>query len=178
MNLASKNKINLTIVVFLLLIILIVVFVVSFLYREIKNNSQEVLLEKQKLAILESKITNLEKFRIIYKNLEEILVKIDGLFTDPEVPVDFITFLEDAAEESQINIKISPVALPQSKEDPWPSLGFRITSINSFPDFLMFLEKLENSQYLIEFQNINISSKEGAAGRQVAASLLIKVFTK
>lgn len=178
MNLSSKNKISLTIAVFILLIILMVVFGISPLYQKIKSNSEEVLFQKQKMATLESKISNLEKFRIIYKNLEDISIKIDGLFPDPEVPVGFITFLEETAEDSQVYIKISPTALAKSKEDPWPSLGFRIISRGPFPNFLKFLEKLENSQYLIEFQNLNVNKQGGTAGGGVAASLLVKVFTK
>ena len=171
MNLTSKNKIILTIVAFLLLIVLMVVFAVNPLYQKIRNNSQDVLFQKQKLAVLESEINSLEKFKIIYKNLEEILIKIEDLFTDPEVPVGFITFLENTAEESQLTIKISPVALQKSEEDPWPSLGFRVASKGSFPDFLKFLEKLENSHYLVEFQSLSVNSLSGS-------SLLIKVFTE
>ena len=171
MNLTSKNKIILTIVAFLLFIVLMVVFVVDPLYQKIRNNSQDVLFQKQKLAVLESKINSLEKFKIIYKNLEEILIKIEDLFTDPEVPVGFIAFLENTADESQLTIKISPAALSKSEQDPWPSLGFRVSSKDDFPNFLKFLEKVENSHYLIEFQNLSVDSLSGS-------SLLIKVFTE
>ncbi len=171
MNLTSKNKIILTIIAFLLLIALIVVFGVNPLYQKIRNNSQDVLFQKQKLAVLESKINSLEKFKIIYKDLEEIIIKIEDLFADPKVPVGFITFLENTAEESQLSIKISPVTLSKSEQDPWPSLGFRVASKGDFPDFLKFLEKLENSHYLIEFQDLSVDSLS-------RSSLLIKVFTE
>jgi hypothetical protein len=171
-----KNKINLSIAIIVVLFILTTVFVISPLYGGIKKNFQELVSQKESLALLEVKINSLEKFKILYKELEEILKQIDNLFVDPEVPVEFISFLEKRAEESQLEIKISPTSAAKTPKDPWSYLAFQINSTGYFPNFLSFLEKMENSPYLIEIQNLNIGriDEEG----NVRSTFSIKVYTK
>ena len=177
MKLTIQNKIYLSIAGFILLIILMIVFAIYPLFKDMKNNSQELISQKEKFAVLGTKISNLENFKIIYKELEETLDKIDDLFTNPEVPVGFISFLEKSAKESQIEIEISSSPSPKSKKDFWPSLNFQITSTGSFTNFLKFLEKIENSQYLVEIENLNVNRIRGSLG-SVTTNLSIKVFTK
>jgi Tfp pilus assembly protein PilO len=172
----TKEKINLLIVLVILLVILTAAFVVYPLLGGIRKNSQELVSQKKNLAILESKVANLEKFKIIYKELEEILGKINDLFVDPGVPVEFISFLEERAKESHLETKITPTVLKGTEEDPWPFLSFQINSTGSFPDVLSFLKKIENSSYLIEIKNLNISKVE--ASDNVQAIFSIKVYTK
>jgi Tfp pilus assembly protein PilO len=170
------KKINLSIITFAILVILLVVFIIFPLFREIKDNSRELISQKESLATLEEKIGNLEKFKILYKELEQILEKIDNLFINSEVPVEFISFLETTAENCQQKIEISPTSAKKSEKELWSSLTFQIASTGSFPNFLKFLEKLETSPYLIEIKNINIS-KSGEGG-DVKAIFSVKVFAK
>jgi Tfp pilus assembly protein PilO len=172
----TKEKINFFIVFVVLLVVLTAVFVVYPLLGGIRKNSQELVSQKKNLAILESEVVNLEKFKIIYEELEEILGKINDLFVDPGVPVEFISFLEERAKESQLETKISPTVLKETEEDPWPFLAFQINSTGSFPSTLSFLKKIENSSYLIEIKNLNISKVETSDNVQTIFS--IKVYTK
>jgi Tfp pilus assembly protein PilO len=169
------KKIHLSIAIFIILIILIAVFAIFPLFRGIKNNSQELISQKESLAAQEAKITNLERFKILYNQLEEILEKIDDLFVDSEVPVGFISFLETTSENCQLKIEISPASAPKNKKELWPSLTFQIKTTGTFPNFLKFLEKLEASPYLIEIKNINVGRLEGG---EVKANFSLKVFTK
>ena len=168
------SRINLSIIVFFVLTVLIFIFGVYPIFKDIEKNSEELVSQKKELVILEAQITNLEKFKIVYKNLEDILERIQGLFVDARVPVDFIRFLENTAESSSLDISISPTSSGKFGNDYWQSLIFQISSRGSFPNFLRFLEKLENSPYLIEIQSLNISRD----GENVRAVFSIKVFAE
>jgi len=168
------SRVNLSIVVFLVLTVLIFIFGVYPIFKDIEKNSEEVFRQKKELVILEAQITNLEKFKTVYKELEEILKKIQDLFVDLQVPVDFIRFLETTAESCSLDISISPTSSGKFGNDYWQSLIFQISNRGSFPNFLRFLEKLENSPYLIEIQSLNISRD----GENVRAVFSIKVFAE
>ena len=183
-----KTKINLSIVILIILSISFIVFLIYPLFSEIKNISQELISQKQDLISFQAKTEDLEKFQILYQEIKPNLEKINTLFIDSELPVDFISFLEKTSRDCQVLIKISPALPTKIKEDPWPSLTFQITSISSFPNFLKFLEKLESSVYLTEIQNLNISrlteteikSKEfeKLSLGDVKTTLSLKVYTK
>lgn len=183
-----KSKINLPLFIFIILNICLILFLIYPLFKEIKSKATELLSQKQSLTLLEARAENFEKFRINYQEIKSDLEKIDGLFINPEMPVDFIRFLEKTSRDSQITIKISPGLPTKIAKDPWPSLIFQITSVSSFPNFLKFLEKLEFSNYLIEIQNLNIArltetelkSKEFETFSlgDVKAILTLKVYTK
>ena len=183
-----KTKINLSIIIFIIFAILVIVFLIQPLFSAIKKISQETISQRQKIVEVQAKIENLEKFKSDYQRIKTDLEKINTLFVDPDLPIEFISFLEKISSDSQVKVSITP-GLPQKlKEGPWPSLTFQITSASSFPNFLKFLEKLESSNYLIEIQNLNISrlsetelkSKEfeKLSLGDVKATLSIKVFTK
>jgi len=150
-----KNKINLSSVIFSILIISLIAFLIYPLFKEIKNNSEDLISKKQKLLSLETKIENLEEIQSLWQEIEPSLKKIDQLFINSEMPVEFISFLETTARDCEVPIEISS-ALPDKKEkDPWPSLFFQISSTASFSKFLRFLAKIETSPYLVEVQNLN-----------------------
>ncbi|MCX6759198.1 MAG: type 4a pilus biogenesis protein PilO [Candidatus Nealsonbacteria bacterium] len=178
---AIKKKIYLTLIIFSLLIILIIVFVIFPLFRGIKNNSKELIVQKEKFVALEEKITNLEKFKVLYAELQHFLKEIDNLFVDSGVPVEFISFLEKTSEKSQLKIEILPTSDKKMEKDFWPFLTFQITSTGSFTNFLKFLEKLENGLYLVEVQNVSISKLTGdndIVSDNVRANFSVKVFVK
>jgi len=174
----TKNKVNLTIGVFGALVALTVAFVLIPFFQKISINSKELTSQKENLALLEAKAANLERFKNLYSGLKEILEKIDDLFVNAEVPVEFIGFLEDTSSESNLTIKMVPSG--EEEGGYWPSLSFQITCMGSFDDLLKFLEKLENSPYLIEIKNVSIGDlpeKEALQG-EVKATFSLKVFAK
>ncbi len=176
----KSREINLSIIGFLAVFILIFVFMVYPLSKNIKNSSQELVSQKKELADLELKIVNLEKFKILYKNFEEILKKIDNLFVSQELPVDFIAFLENTSDEFSLKTEISPSAAKKIGGDPWSSFVFQLSSGGSFNNLVKFIKKLENSSYLIEVQNVNISrvAAEKNAPSDIRAVFSIKVFVR
>jgi hypothetical protein len=60
-------------------------------------------------------------------------------------------------------------------------MDFRLVSQGSYSDFLVFLQLLETSSYLIEIQNVSIdrvASKEGEIGTgQMQFTVLLKAHT-
>ena len=170
-----NNKIKLSIFSFSIILILTVVSVVMPVFNEIKSNSEDLAKREENLVAIETKISNLEKFRLAYKELRETLSEIDTLFIDSEVPVEFINFLEKTAGDNSLEIEISSAVAQTVKGDIWPSIVFQTQITGSFSDFLKFWKKVESSIYLIEVKNLNVGgSKDG----MVKASLSIKVFAK
>jgi len=183
-----KKKITISIVFFLVLSILLIVFVTYPLFLTIKKNSQDFLSQKQKLMVLKEKVKNLEKFKEILPEISPDLEKINHLFIDPKVPVDFIRFLEETTKDSGLFCETSPGQTIKTEKDPWPSDSFRLILAGPFTNLSNFLKKLESSPYLIEVQNLNIARLTEAELRSsefeqlslgdLKANLSIKVYTK
>lgn len=180
-----KAKILISLVLFFILSVLFVIFVISPLFLGIKEISQALPSEKQKLAELEEKVKNLDEFKKILPEISPDFKKIDYFFIDPKVPVDFVRFLEKTAQDSKVSLGISPLSLPRTVNmDFWPSVLFNLSLAGPFPNLSNFLEKLESSPYLIEIQGLNIISElklsefEEFYLGDVRVNLSIKVHTK
>ncbi len=189
-----KNKINLSLIIFSILSVSLIVFLICPLFREMRMDSEDLISQKQKIISLEKKIENLGKFQIVWQGIEPDFQKIEKLFIDPEVPVEFISALESIAKDCQMTIEISSVPSSRTEKDPWSSLFFQIGSATSFSKFLKFLEKLETSPDLIEISSLNIrrlteaelksTPHQGLVGGEgnnlgdIAATLSLKVYTR
>ena len=183
-----KNKINLSLAVFIILSLSLILFLISPLFQGIKNDSKELISQKQKLISLETKIESLMKFQTLWQGIESDFQETEKLLIDPEVPVAFISSLETIAKDCQMTIKISSTPSSGTEKDSWSSLFFQISSATSFSKFLKFIEKLETSPYLVEISNLNVrklteaelKSKEfeGNSLGDVAAALSLKVYSK
>lgn len=168
-----NNKIKVSIVFFATSIVLIVCFVILPVFSNIESGSREMAKQEGNLVVLETKISNLEEFQATYKGLEEALANIEDLFINSDVPIEFINFLENAASNSSLKIEISSAAKQTVKGDTWPSISFQGQVIGSFPDFLKFLNRVENSSYLVEVKSLSIASiGEG----KVKANFSFKAF--
>lgn len=135
-------------------LILIGLVVFPFL-QNIKKGAQELIAAKKTIISLQAEIENLERFEEIYQSLTPDLKKMEDLFVDPKVPLNFIKFLEQMAEESQVSLEILPGALKETKTDPWPSITFQVSPGGPLPNCLRFLEKIETAPYLIKIQNFS-----------------------
>jgi Tfp pilus assembly protein PilO len=183
-----RNKFNLSLVIFILLSVILILFIIYPLFKEIKINSEDLISKKQNLTLLERKIENLKQYQTLWGQIEPNLEKIDKLFIDPEVPVEFISFLEETARDCDLSVEISPFPASKITEDPWSSLLFQIRTTASFSKFSKFLEKLETSPYLIKIQNLNVKRLTEKDLEQKAFekfslgdtinTLLIKVYTQ
>ena len=186
MNLIRKNYLSILIIG--ISSTLLVVLVVYPLFKGIGEFSYNLFLEKNKIIYLNKEKEEVEKTENFYDSYQTDLEKIDNLFIDSEVPVQFINFLENTATESQIKLEISSMVKGKDKEGPWPSLSLQLLTTGSFSNFSKFLDKLENAPYLIEILELNTrkiaekekqaQGKEGIPNADTSSILLIKVFTK
>lgn len=172
-----KRKINISILVFVVFVLIFLFFAIFPLFLEIKNNSKELLLQKKLTADNDVQKKNLEQFKVFSTLFGENFKRIENLFVDPDVPVEFIQFLENTAASSNLRVKIAPLSQSPSDKDKWPFLSFQIVTNGFFPDSLKFLEKIENSFYLVKIQNLNISI-DGVDSDKIEASFSIKVFSR
>lgn len=182
----TKNKVYLSLVIFVLLGVSLIIFLVQPVYKDIGTSSEELILEKQTLTSLEAKIKNIEDFRKNYQETKENLEKTKNLFIKFKAPISFIYFLEKSAQVSQIPLEIFPSQVKENKEGVWSYIVFKIDSVCSFPNFLKFLEKLESSPYLIEIYGLTITKLtendlkreefENYSLGDINISLSIKVF--
>lgn len=175
-----EKRTNISIIIFLSLIFLINLFVVFPLLKEINSSSQWLVSEKSRFLSLDEKIGELKRFDVLYKDRAEILGQVDALFIDSDVPIDFINFLERTGQQSSVGLDIAPFSVGKSEKDSWPFLNFQVTVSGQFPAFLNFLEKIENSPYLIEIQGLTIS--QGVEAKQspglVKALITFKAYSK
>jgi len=160
------------------LIVVLIIFLIYPVFKEIKNDSKEFVSQKENLAVLEAKVKNIKEFEAVYRNLKPNLEKINTLFVNQEVPVEFIGFLEKTSKGCGLTFSLSLSPQIKVAEDVWPSLNFQINLEGNFLDFSKFLEKLESSPYLIEIQNITINKLGEFSSNNVKAALSIKVYAK
>ena len=180
-----RKKIYISSTIFGIICILLIVFAIYPVFREIKRSSEEFLSEKKNLILLSEEIKDLQESKKLYEVHQLSLEKINELFIDPEIPIEFIRFLEKNATDSQLLIEISPLptTVPKKGGELWSNLFFQISTKGSFPNFLRFLEKLENGPYLIEVINLNLKRSVEKKTEEVSASGInavfsIKVFSK
>ena len=109
------KKIYLSIAMFGIISTLLVVFVMWPLFKEIKAISQNLFLKKNKIVYLSEERENIKKIENLYKTYQSDLDRIENLFVDPEVPIEFIGFLEKSATDSQIKLEISSMTRAAAK---------------------------------------------------------------
>ena len=141
-------------------------------------------LEVQYLKVLEASSAEKEaaEFLKFSQAKEEDFRAIENIFVDGETPIGFIQFIEGIAAASNLAVKITPDTPKKKKGVPWPVMDFQLASSASYPEFLRFLEKLENGPYLLLVQNISLTrertlAKEEDIAKDVSFTLLIQVFT-
>jgi hypothetical protein len=167
-------KLGILVLLFAAFIFLVILPIIS----SIKKNAQELITIKNDIVSFDNEISNLGFVKNQYQQFEPDLNKISTLFINSEVPIDFIRFLKKMAADSGVSIDISSVS--SGKKEPWPTLYFQASTKSTFVNLARFLEKLENSDYLIGTQNITInkSDSDGKGTKNVDANFLLKVYAK
>jgi len=156
---SSKKQSYIVFTFFLIILIILAVFC-GFLIKEIKKSSESYLVTKKELLSIEPKIESFKSIEIQHLELQPDLERIKNMFINPEVPINFVEFLEKTALKTNTSIKIS---LPPQKVEEFKgfsSLLFQISSYGSFSNFSKFLEILKNSSYLINFEALNVKRLE------------------
>lgn len=189
MNLKKQTIIILGI--FIAIVLILVSVLIYPLFKGVKKASLNFIEIKKELALFHDREGEIESLKSDYEEIKRDLEKTEDFFVNAEVPIGLIEFWEKTALNSGIVVIIAPISL-RSKEDDekneWDSMGFRLNSVGSFPDFLRFLEKIEVSSYLMEIEDLSVrklSSSDLGNDRyenfsinDVRTILTVKVFTK
>ncbi len=187
----NKNKIYIISILFALTVLFLILFFIWPLFLDIKNNSDNLISVKNDAISLEIQNNEIGNFKKVYEDYKPNLEKMNQLFVNPQNPIDFIKFLENTAQESGINAKIS--LMPNYQKEDNGTLNFQLFTREDFIKILHFSEKLENGSYLVEIENLtiknhlsmvpvlpannNTTSKNYISGK-VDATFLIKTFVK
>lgn len=178
MSMGIENKTRITAGALVLIIILVGLFGLWPLFAEIRNSADNFVLQKNRLAELEAKKSNLQAFTENRETYQVSLERIDRLFVNIKEPVAFIEFLEEEAALAGITVEITPFAPRKMEGDPWQSMNFKLELEGDFSGIAKFLERLEYSDYLLQALNLSISRTEKGDKEIVSAALTIKVYSK
>lgn len=161
----TKNKTYIITAIFAIVSCCVIVFLVYPTWKDIKDISNQIILDKSKSILVDLENATLDDFKKNYERYEPNLKKIDQLFIDPENPVDFIKFLEKTGRDTRISTDIDLTRMGQSgiKNNPQVT-DFQIYAKGDFSDMLAFSEKLEAGPYLVNVYDITI--KRSASPRE------------
>lgn len=174
MRLIPAKKLLIFLIVFGIITFLFFILAICPLFEEIKESSEDFVSTKKNLAALEMKTKNSIALKELYSSQQQNLKKVDALLVDSEVPIEFVNFLKEAADDSQLFIEIS---FAPSGVELQRSLWFNLSLTGSFLNTARFLFKIENAPYLVKIQSFEIQ-KENPKGQIIKSSLSIEVFTK
>ena len=164
------------------IVLVILMSGISFvLLKGILSYSVQLTNHKQLVAQFQSDEQSMGEYMRVKRIYATEFDQLDALFVDPETPIAFITFLEGIAADTNFSLQINPGNPKKLRGEPWPSMDFRLSSEGSYSDFLIFLQRLETSSYLMEIKNISINrvaTADGEAGTgQIQFSVLVKTYT-
>ncbi|MCH8741391.1 hypothetical protein IH779_00570 [Patescibacteria group bacterium] len=166
------KKIYLIVSITVIINLILIIFIIFPLINSIKNISKDLVSQNSEIFLLEQREDNLKNLKKIYNSNQKNLEKIDASSVNLNTPIGFIGFLEKIAVDSQAGVEIS---LTEGKSSFENSLLFSVSLGSSFPNFLKFLEKLENGPYFIEVSSLNIRRTiEGEISAVLTFSVLAK----
>lgn len=195
---SHQQKIYTSITLLAVIGLFLVVFFILPIFGGIAEQSQQLRAQKKKLATINLMAKSFIDFEKSYNYYQKVLEDMAEILTgqsaiDPEIPVEFISFFKEQAEELKLSLKITP--LPSGERDAegqtddfWNVLQFRIEGLGEYKSFSQFLQKLEYGHWFVKVSDLSIRKeerprlKEGEAylegGQLVQFNLLIKVYAQ
>lgn len=160
-------------------------FLIYPLIKDIEENANQVFASRKELVSLEAQTRAFLPLKAEYEKFRPYFNKTELLFVDGSAPLGFIEFLEKIGRDSDISLEIRP-ASSLKKDVPWTSVDFHLTLLGPFPKCLQFVEKLENSPYLIEIQDLTarklgqeeLKKVKNVREDAVNVNLTLKAFVK
>jgi acylphosphatase len=147
----AKKKTTIFLLISLLLFFLFIFLLILPSIKKISETSKEISKTKARLEEISKQQEEIERFKKIFPDIKENLLKFENSFVSKEIPVDFVEFLEKMARDLQIRSEIS--ILSSSKD----SISFEIKGAGSPENVFKFLEKVENCNFLIQIERLRIS---------------------
>jgi hypothetical protein len=182
-----KTQLYLSIFTIVIAIIGVFFFAICPIVSSIKDNSYELLNDRRELASIEYLTKSFEDFEKNFILYKEGLEEMEGLLSnesliDPEIPIEFINFFKEQSSALDLNLRILPIQDPIIQEEYWNSLKFRITGIGRVDHMRSFIEKIENSKWLLGINEISINiykeDLENPTRDYVAINIVIKIYAQ
>lgn len=153
-----KQK-NLIIIGLSLIITLAVFFlIIKPTIAYIKDTKDQIKIEREDLEKRYQRVMYLRQNVDKLKEIEQQLTVLDDLFLINDKELEFITTLEDIAEKNNVSQKINLKSV--NLNDPQQlTLPFAISASGKMHDVLSYLLGVEKLFYYINFNSLNISSK-------------------
>jgi len=133
-------------------------------------------------AVDDLRVDNAADFARFAKEEKESFLALAAVFADTAMPLDLIGTLENAAVAAGARIEFLP--MPAAPAGAGSSLRLETKISGSAPATLRLIEKIENSPYLIEIENVAIFSETPAASENteeaglVQGRILLKIYAK
>ncbi|MBI4359006.1 MAG: hypothetical protein HY577_00220 [Candidatus Nealsonbacteria bacterium] len=159
----TKKKYSLNLV-FGLIDLALVLLIIFLPLRLIQRGTKTLVALRQTQFSFQRQEENFLKLNKDYRTNASEIKAIDTIFINPEAPVDFLAFLEEASQAEDLSLKVNPSLPQKSKKDVWASMVLQISAQGRPERFLRFLEKLENSPYLAEIYDFNLKKAPALAG--------------
>lgn len=164
-----KQKIYLIFAGIVLIFTLLALFVVKPLFLEIKKTAASVLESREKLVSLETMdkkyVEGVEKD---YEDISVKLIETKKQLIDKNEAVKFFEALESIASITSNEIEISASEFP----------SLTLSLFGTFPGFMKFLGWLENGEYFINVDLLNISRASAREDMEAVSEGMIKTTLK
>lgn len=176
-----KNKTNLLFSILALLYVVVLFFTFYYLLPGVKKYSDICIRTQNNIATSRDILSQSSVIKNSYVKIQNDIQKANNLFADKEAPLVFIGFLEGLAKETHLNIEIYP-ANSEGKYvfEPSEHFGLQPVLTGQSSDIKKFIEKIENSPYLISIQDLNIARVINADSKMSEAKAIItlRVYAK
>lgn len=154
-----KNKIFLSLMLLVLLSAAFLYLGHKYLVKEVETLSSELINTKKELNRFEVRNDGLLESRREYNNIKSEIENISKIIVAEDRIVDFIERVEKVAENDGVRLRISSnnkAEKKQSEQSYISQKSFDLTAGGDFNSIMHFLYSLENFDYYINVENINV----------------------
>lgn len=164
MHINFNKKIFLTVFFFIGCVTGLVFCIALPIYSDIWNTGMRLREQRKIISDYDKRIAAARKFTVFAKEEKDNLEKIDKVFIDARVPLEFINSIENAAREVSVEVELFSPAIQKKADNEWSTMEIEADISGNMAGVMRFLKKIENSIYLVEIQNINIQIDTGGSG--------------
>ncbi|MCK4553817.1 type 4a pilus biogenesis protein PilO [Candidatus Parcubacteria bacterium] len=153
-----KKKIFVSIIIFILIIGGLVYFVVIPTINDIKKMGKKI--ENQRID-LEQKYIKGQSLRQLTENLKKIepqLVVLDQIFIKQDYELEFITKLEEIADQNNVAQTINLNTAKINKDKSYQALPLRLSTRGNYKNIMNYLISMEALNYYINIDSMDLSS--------------------
>lgn len=164
-----KNKITVSLILWLAIILSLIYFIVRPTVKEIKTMSRAIEAQREDLEKKYVKGQSLKKLTENLNKIEPKLELLNQIFINKNRELEFIASLENEANNNQISQKINLSAPQTIKNKDFQIINLQLSTGGKFIKQLKYLMDLESLNYYINIKSLELSASP--AGGQTAPSL-------